>query len=190
MMDSMDALWAISRHRGDAIVVTTMTANAEWPQVTKNPAYDLPLSGAMGKASSLGLGLSLARPERRVLVLDGDGSLLMNLGSLVTIAHVAPPNLYHFVFQNNVYRVSGGQPVPGAGKFSFVALALAAGYAAAYDFQELEPLEMSLPQVLERPGPALICLQVPSLRERAPYPITPTSAMLSRFREALAKAKI
>ena len=67
----------------------------------------------MGKASSVGLGVALARPDVRVLVLDGDGSLLMNLGSLVTIASQAPKNLVHVVFDGATYDTSGAQPTPG-----------------------------------------------------------------------------
>ena len=67
----------------------------------------------MGGASSLGLGLALARPDRRVIVFDGDGSLLMQLGSLATIAGAAPRNLVHFLFKNGVYHTSGAQGIPG-----------------------------------------------------------------------------
>ena len=66
----------------------------------------------MGLASSHGLGLALAQPSRRVIVLDGDGSLLMNLGTLVTIGKVAPQNLCHLVFQNGTYEANGGHPIP------------------------------------------------------------------------------
>ena len=111
MIDSFEAQKIISQHRNNAIVVNTFTTSREWAQVSTNP--DLALSGgkAMGKASSLGLGLALAQAGRKVIVLDGDGSLLMNLGSLVTIANMAPSNLIHFVFENSVYRTTGGQPL-------------------------------------------------------------------------------
>ena len=118
MIDSLEAQKIISQHRGDAVIVATMTANFEWSQVSTNPDLDLMLSGAMGKASSLGLGVALARPDKKVIVLDADGSLLMNLGSLVTIANMSPANLIHFVFENSVYRTTGGQLIPGAGKIS------------------------------------------------------------------------
>ena len=100
-MESYEALEVISRYRNDSIVVMTMTAHRDWPKITTNSDLDLPMSGCMGKASSVGLGLALAKPEKRVIVFDGDGSLLMNLGSLVTIANMAPPNLIHFVFYNS-----------------------------------------------------------------------------------------
>ena len=187
MMNSFEALKVVSRHRGDAIVVPTMTANFEWPQVSTNPDLDLMFSGVMGKASSMGLGLALARPDKQVIILDGDGSLLMNLGALVTIAHMAPPNLIHFVFENSVYRTSGGQPVPGAGKVSYTGLAKSAGYPNTYEFKEPAALEKDLPQIMAKPGPTLICLKTEPATQRPPYPFTTTSTILARFRTAMEK---
>src|SRR5439155_23105294 len=106
-------LGATHRQRGEALVLTTMSSARGWGGVSTRPELDLPISGAMGKASSVGLGLALAQPSRKVIVLDGDGSLLMNLGSLVTIGGMAPKNLIVVVCQNGVYEVTGGQPIPG-----------------------------------------------------------------------------
>src|SRR5918996_398963 len=92
-MSYLEALAVLSRRRRDELVVTTMTSSRVWARVSERPELDLSFGGCMGKASSLGLGLALGRPERRVWVLDGDGSLVMNLGTLVTIAQQAPPNL-------------------------------------------------------------------------------------------------
>ena len=72
-------------------------------------------TGAMGQASSHALGLALGSPDRQVIILDGDGSLLMNLGSLVTIGNVQPRKFVHLVFENGVYEVNGAHPIPGAG---------------------------------------------------------------------------
>lgn len=185
MMENLEALKVISQHRGDAIVIATMTANFEWPQISTNPDLDLMLSGAMGKASSLGLGLALARPDKKVIVLDGDGSLLMNLGSLVTIANMAPPNLVHFVFENTVYRTTGGQPVPAAGKFSLRTLAKGAGYASIYEFDDPVSLEKNIENIISRAGPTLVCLKVPPATERPPFPFTNTASIISRFKAAL-----
>jgi len=90
-----DTLRLIGERRGDALVVSTMTGTQGWNEVTSNEAMALPMGGAMGKASSLALGLCLARPDKRVILIDGDGSLLMNLGALVTVAGSMPHNLYH-----------------------------------------------------------------------------------------------
>lgn len=188
MMESFETIEVISQHRGNTIVVATMTANFEWPQVSTNPDLDMMFSGAMGKASSMGLGLALALPDKKVIVLDGDGSILMNLGSLVTIANMAPPNLIHFVFENTVYRTTGGQSIPAAGKFSFVALARDAGYVNVHEFEELESLENNIETVLNQPGPTFVCLKVPPATKRPPYPLVRTADIISRFRMALQRS--
>src|SRR6266704_5724349 len=127
MLKPEDVLQAIAAARGDAIVIPTMTTSPAWRTLAPN---DLSVGcvGFMGGASCLGLGLALARPDRRVLVLDGDGSLLMQLGSLATIAGAAPRNLVHFLFKNGVYHTSGAQGIPGGLTVDFVVMAKGAGY--------------------------------------------------------------
>jgi phosphonopyruvate decarboxylase len=120
----------------------------------------------MSKASSFGLGVALARPDLGVWVLDTDGALLMNLGSLVSIAKAKPANLLHVVYDNEAYDTTGGQPTPGAGVADFRAIALGAGYPAAYAFDDLEVLEEELPAILAGPRPALVVLKVASLGRR------------------------
>ena len=185
MIDDFEALKVISEHRDEAVVVATMTANFIWPQVSTNPGLDLLFSGAMGKASSIGLGLALARPDKQVIVLDGEGSLLMNLGTLVTIAGMSPRNLVHFVLDNNVYRTSGGQPVPNVGRNSYSGFAEAAGYANVYSFDDLDSFKNDIEGVLKQAGPTFITLKTIPARERPPYPLTLTGSIISRFRAAL-----
>ena len=105
-----------------------------------HPAYDLFAAGdrpanfytwgSMGLASSIGLGLALARPDLRVFVLDGDGSLLMNLGSLATIGWTRPANLVLIVWDNEVYGTTGGQDTATAHGADLEAAARAMGAAA------------------------------------------------------------
>jgi phosphonopyruvate decarboxylase len=115
--------------------------------------------GTMGKASSFALGLALAQPDTKVIVLDGDGSLEMNLGTLVTIADKGPGNFYHFVLENGMYATTGGQPIPGKDVVSFSGLAQSAGYAAVYDFDNLEDLATQTENILSQPGPVLVCVK-------------------------------
>jgi len=186
MMESLEALRVISRYRGDAIVVATMTSNYEWSKVSANPDLDLLFYGTMGKASSLGLGLALARPDKKVIVLDGDGSLLMNLGSLVTIAHMAPRNFIHFLCENRVYRVSGGQPTPCASEVSYAGLARSAGYPRVYEFDTVPGLEKNLETIMRQDGPTFVCLKVAPVKEHPR--LTPTPAILARFKAALQRS--
>src|SRR5437899_12450188 len=117
-MKPEELLKLIAGARGDAICVPTMTTAPEWRDIAPD---DLSIScvGFMGGASSLGLGLALANPKRRVIVFDGDGSLLMQLGSLATIAGARPRNLTHLLFQNGVSHTSASQSVSGGCDLAF-----------------------------------------------------------------------
>src|ERR1051326_730415 len=135
-----DAIAALVAHRHDAITVTTEPAIGACGATVAEPANHVPdhldIVGCMGSASTIALGIALARPERKVIIVDGDGSLLMQLGSLVTIAGAAPPNLFHFVFENGVYETSGSQPLPGEGRFDLPLMARGAGYAHVVQFED------------------------------------------------------
>jgi len=85
--------------------------------------------GSMGLAFPIALGVALAQPDRRVFALEGDGSLLMQLGALATIAALKPKNLIMIVMDNGIYQITGAQPTPAAGVIDFPTLAKAAGYA-------------------------------------------------------------
>lgn len=188
MMDCFEAEKVIWQHRNNAIVVTAETSCREWPQLSSTP-LDLPSRTAMGKAASFGLGLALALPARKVIVLDADGSLLMSLGSLVTIANMAPPNLIHFVLENGVYRTTGGQPIPNAGKVSFAGLAKAAGYPYTYESDNLDDLENTMATIMNQTGLTFVCLKVQMRRDPSPLPIpsaADTIARYSEFRKAAA----
>ncbi|MFC2020290.1 thiamine pyrophosphate-dependent enzyme [Chloroflexota bacterium] len=180
MMDAFEAEKVIAKHRGNAIVVTAETASHEWPQISSTD-LDLPFHGSMGMASSLGLGLALAAPGRKVIILDADGSLLMNLNSLVTIANMAPSNLIHFVLENGIYRTTGGQPIPNAGKVSFTGLAKASGYPHAHEFDKLDDLEGSIETIMNQAGPTLVCLKIPPITESTPYPFPSSAELLTAY---------
>ena len=153
------ALRALAARRTDQIVVPTMTALAGWHAIQQSD-LDMPCVGAMGSASSMALGMAIACPERQVWVLDGDGSLLMQLGSLATIGEAAPENLYHFVFHNGVYAFSGDQNIPGGLEIDFAAMARAAGYRSAFVFEDGEALVTGLDEVFRGPSPVMVQLKL------------------------------
>jgi phosphonopyruvate decarboxylase len=163
-----DAVEVINRDRGNAIAVTTMTQTGHWNRISNRPDLDIGIANAMSKASSVGLGIALGAPNRRVLVMDGDGSLLMNMGSLVTIATQAPENFYHFLFQNDVYAITGGQPVPGVSRVDFVEVAKGSGYRDALTFDDIETFASDLPEIFARPGPVLIVIKSETLLPDTP----------------------
>jgi phosphonopyruvate decarboxylase len=154
-MKPEEVLRLIAAARGDAICVPTMTTGPAWRTLAPD---DLSVScvGFMGGASSMGLGLALARPERRVIVFDGDGSLLMQLGSLATVAGARPRNLVHLVFKNGVYHTSGAQEIPGGLSVDFVEMARGAGYRRALAIHEIDELRRRLPELLAAEGPLLV----------------------------------
>ena len=165
-MKPEDVLSIIAASRGDAICVPTMTTSPAWRSLAPN---DLSVGcvGFMGGASSMGLGLALARPERRVIVFDGDGSLLMQLGSLATVAGARPRNLVHLLFKNGVYHTSGAQEIPGGLTVDFVAMAKGAGYRSALAIHELEDFRRRLPELLKAEGPILVELHT-TLADQTP----------------------
>jgi thiamine pyrophosphate-dependent acetolactate synthase large subunit-like protein len=177
------ALRVLSRARTDQIVVLSESTRQDWPPISTRPELDIPITGSMGKASSFGLGVALGRPDKQIWVLDSDGALLMNLGSLVTIAKAKPANLLHVVYDNEAYDTTGGQPTPGAGIVDFCAIALAAGYPVARAYDDLADLERDLDSILAGPRPALLVLKVASLGRR------PSVGGMRPMREAFASIR-
>lgn len=185
MIEKDAAIALLAAHRADAISVTTMQAAAPWHLAGQTARLHIEASGCMGSAASIGLGIALGAPGRKVLVLDGDGSLLMQLGSLVTVAGQAPANFYHVVFANGLYESSGNQPLPGSGQYDLCALALAAGYADALRVESADELDRRLPEVLGLTGPVLLELAI-ARDDRTPrWAGVPMAAMVDRLKADL-----
>lgn len=135
-----------------------------------HPAYDLFTAGdrpenfytwgSMGLASSIGLGLAMAQPAQRVVVLDGDGSLLMNLGSLATIAAVASPNLVVIVWDNELYGTTGGQPTATAQGADLEATARALGIPNAVTVRGADAFDAAVERTAREQGPWVIIAKV------------------------------
>jgi sulfopyruvate decarboxylase subunit beta len=127
-MKRYDCLQAIVPHFGEELVVTNLGAvRHEW-QALRPHAGNYHLQN-LGLTSSMALGLALALPHRKVVAFDGDGSLLLNLGSLATIANQHPRNLVHIVFDNECYESSRGAPTATAGQADLAAIARGCGFA-------------------------------------------------------------
>lgn len=166
MIHQAEVMAVVQKYRGDAVVIPEERAAVEWPQFSTYPQRDM-TPEIMGKGACFALGICLAQPDTKVILFDGDGSLEMNLGTLVTVAEQRPRNLYHFVFENGMYATTGGQPIPGQGRVSFAELARATGYAAAYDFDDLEDFTNRAEEILNQSGPVLVCVKtVPNPRPR------------------------
>ena len=179
------ALKVLAERYPDGIVVAVYQTAFDWMNIRPHSLNYL-CTGAMGQASSHGLGLALGTPSEKVVVLDGDGSLLMNLGSLVTVANMAPSNFVHFVSQNNTYEVNGNFPIPGTSKVKFDGLALEAGYRHAFSYNDCTQFKADIDEILNMQGPVMVCLHVePGEFYPTDYTMIHSAESRSTFRNAL-----
>lgn len=186
MIELRDALAPVRAARGDDdVVITTMAAARAWMEMGTHPLDFVFVPSCMGHATSFGLGIALAQPQRRVIVCNGDGSMLMNLGSLVTIAAASPKNLRVLVFDNGVYEVTGAQPVPG--RLDFAAVARASGFAAVHHFSTTDEWAANAEHVLKFAGPVFVLLDIRAVPGRpGPRSPGPAGERAERLRAALA----
>jgi thiamine pyrophosphate-dependent acetolactate synthase large subunit-like protein len=185
LMSQRQALEIVTPHRGERMVVTTMTSCGIWPELSQSPFDFHFIPSAMGHAPALGLGLALAQPGRGVIVFNGDGCMLMSLGELVTLAS-QPADVYLIVLDNGLYEVTGGQPVAGAGRTDFAALARAAGIPRVYSFADLDSWKAGAGEALSGKGPVFIWLKVEGRHgQKTPKPPRPMAEQIARLRQAL-----
>ena len=174
----IDAMKAVYPKLESCVVVTIMGAvAAELQSIGHRPNFFY-LQHAMGLASSMGLGIALSRPELKVIVLDGDGSILMNLGSLTTLARYRPKNLLHVVFDNESLLSVGGFPTATATGSDIAGMASAAGiprtatvrdldsFTAAFDAALATNELTTLVAKVEAKGPPVFVTDLPMLENR------------------------
>jgi sulfopyruvate decarboxylase subunit beta len=184
-MTHREALAVLAAHRGDRVVVTTMGSVGVWPSLSDTPLDFAYIPSSMGQGITVGLGLALAS-GRGVVAVSGDGSLLMNLGCLVTVAN-HPTDLTVLLIDNGLYEVTGGQDVAGAGRTDYAGLARAAGIGRVYAFDDVEKWKAEIAEVLTGPGPAFVWLKVHGERgHKTPSPPRPMGEQIDRLRGALA----
>ena len=159
-MKRAECLAAIYDELAECAVVTIMGAVAvELYDLGHRPNFFY-LEHAMGLASSVGLGVALAQPERRVVVVDGDGSVLMNLGGLTTLARYAPPNLAHLVFDNESLLSVGGFPTATSTGTDLAAIAAGAGIPGATTVRELEEFVPAAKEAVAADGLRVVVAKV------------------------------
>ncbi len=195
MLTKRELLEPLARLRGDAVVVNCMSVVRPWG---KYSASDLDLASAdsaMGHTADFALGIALAQPLRRVICLNGDGSMLMTLGTLATAVQAGAGNYILFVVQNETYEITGNQPVPGAGRLDFALLARGCGFKSVFSFDDARSYEGGLPSILAARGPVCVAVRVDagsegpisfSPREEAHYLKTSLAETAWRLRRALA----
>lgn len=158
MLTNTQVLEPLARRRTDEVVVATMSVVRPWAHYSDSNLDFASADSAMGHAADLALGIAMAQPQRRVVCLNGDGSMLMSLGTLATIIASGVENLTLFVIDNGTYEITGNQPTPGA--VDFAAMAKAAGFRHAFRFDAPDAYEAALPDLLRGDGPVFACLRV------------------------------
>lgn len=187
MMKRDECLALLAARVREEAIVATYQAAFDWLRIAPRDLNYLSI-GAMGLASSHGLGLALGRPDRRVIVLDGDGSLLMNLGSLATVAEAAPRNFVHLVCVNRAYEANGNHPLPAAERLDFAALARGAGIANTGTLATLDAFAAALDEILTAPGPVFRALEVaPGAPSPQDYAYIHGAETRARFKAAFAR---
>ena len=191
-MSLVDVLDVIHRHRRDAVVITTMGAAREWQQLEPHPKDFVYMPSSMGQGPPLGLGIAIAKPEQRVIVVNGDGCLLMNLGCLITITAQAPKNFTLIIIDNGVYEVTGGQTtIANASRraddhsIDFQTMARASGFEHVYEFDDIESWRYEH-EVMHDEGPICIVLKTTVKTEDAgAHSPGPAPQRVQEFRKAL-----
>lgn len=184
-LDRRKVVADILKQRGDALIMPGLGA----PTWDAAAAGDHPLTfyswGGMGGAAMMGLGLALAQPRRRVLVITGDGELLMGLGSLATIGVQQPRNLAVIVIDNEHYGETGMQPTHTLYGVDLPAMARAAGFRSAETVYTSSQLKAWIPRFYQEPGPMFCSIKVTTADAPLVLPVREGTAIKHRFREAL-----
>jgi thiamine pyrophosphate-dependent acetolactate synthase large subunit-like protein len=186
MMTQREALEVVAAVRGEQVVVTTMGSTGIWPAISDTPLDFNYIPSSMGQGIALGLGLALAQPQRGIIAVMGDGSLLMNLGALVTVAN-HPARLHVVVLDNGLYEITGGQAVAGAGRTDFAGLARAAGIPNVFAYDSIDRWKAESAAAMNSAGPSFVWLKVQGqLGQKTPAPPRPMAAQIARLQEVLA----
>jgi thiamine pyrophosphate-dependent acetolactate synthase large subunit-like protein len=190
-MRTEDMLKILHQYREDAIIIPGRGGN-HWIKMSKMPERDLALSAiAMGGRASFALGLAMARPDEKIILLDSEGDVLMGLGTLATIADKAPKNLYHFILDNECYATTGGQPVPNAKKIRYDLIAQGAGYPSSHAFEKLADFESNIEAIMSEPGPVLVSVKVvpeivnKPIQNRKPWQSRSNEQVVADFQKAV-----
>jgi len=183
-MSRFEATKSLLAQLGDEPVVSSLGRTTFDLYAAEDRAANYYLCGAMGMASSVALGLALARPDTKVFALEGDGALLMNLGSLVTIASAAPPNLVLIVWDNGEYESTGGQATATAAGLSLLSLVRAAGIQHAVEVDSLPAFETAVEGARAGFGTHVVIAKVRGSRAHTGLPRTP-AYFTERFIQAL-----
>jgi thiamine pyrophosphate-dependent acetolactate synthase large subunit-like protein len=175
------------RRRDHEIVISNQTSARLWPRLSDHPLDFNYNPSTMGGAVPFGVGLALAQPDREVIVLSGDGSLLMSLGCLVTTVACGATNMSILLLDNGIYEVTGGQKTAAADvEVDYAGMATAAGYNSVRNFETLSDWRSNCESFLAAAGPRFARLAVERTpRELFADPAQPLDERVRYFQQAL-----
>jgi len=194
MLTKDEFLKPLAQLREDAVVVTCMAVVRPWGRLSSSDLDLASADSAMGHTADLALGVALSQPHRRIICINGDGSMLMTLGTLTTVVQSGARNYVLIVTHNDSYEITGHQPIPGAGRVDFVKLAQGAGFSEIYSFDDGDDYRKTLPEVLSADGPVFVVVRIEkgeegpisfSEKETARYLKTSLAETAHRLRRAL-----
>ena len=188
MLDKYACLEKLAIRRSDEIVVTTMSVTMPWARLSDGPLDFAMVESSMGHAPAFAFGLALAQPDRRVITLNGDGSTLMCLGTLVTIAQRPLENFVLVIVENGTYEVTGNQPVPGAKIVDYETIARGAGFREVYSIDSDDDFDDKLPLYFEGKGPLVFIWKIARASEPVPRPLRYIGERARRLRQALSSS--
>ena len=185
LLDRREVVARILEGRGETLVVTGLGSTAWDAAAAGDHVNNFYLWGGMGGAAMVGFGLASAQPARRVLVITGDGEMLMGLGALATIAAAAPANLAIVAIDNERYGETGMQETHTAHGVDLAAIAAGAGFAASATLRTMDEVEAWIPRLFGEPGPLFAAVKVGTEAVPMTLPLRDGAAMRARFREAV-----
>lgn len=183
-MKSYDAISVIAGALKDELIVSANGFISRQLYTIKDRPQNFYMLGSMGLASSIGVGLAFSVPDSKIVIIDGDGNILMNLGSLATIGNLCPKNLVHIVLDNESYDSTGGQPtVSNTAKLE--KMAEAAGYKTVKKVSDIGSLQRVITQIRELEGPVFLLVKIEGGIEKTSRVMIAPEGVKERFVSAI-----
>ncbi|MDA0347906.1 MAG: thiamine pyrophosphate-dependent enzyme [Verrucomicrobia bacterium] len=185
MLNKYTCLEKLAARRKKELFITCMGTAKPWEKLSDTDLDFASVDSAMSHAADFALGIAIAKPELRVITLNGDGSMVMCLGTFITLAQRPCENYAMIIVENGTYEVTGNQKVPGVGIMDFEAMARGAGLEKVYTIDNEEAFEEILPKLFEEPGPLVCVLKVEPAEEGVPKFDKTLAERTDRLRKAL-----
>jgi sulfopyruvate decarboxylase subunit beta len=185
MLNKYSCLEKLAARRKDEVIITCMGTAKPWEKLSDTLLDFASVDSGMSHAADLAHGLAIAQPDRRFITLNGDGSMLMCLGTLVTVAQRPCENYVLIIIENGTYEVTGNQNVPGSSFIDYQTIARGAGIEKVYTVEDEADFDHKLTLVFEEKGPAVFIWKVAPGQEPVPLFRDTIAVRAERLRQAL-----